>query len=58
MEDHKSEIDKWDFGAGIYISFYLLRSSLLEDNNCTSELVSELMKYSKAKLLNRVYKTS
>ncbi|KAF5739041.1 hypothetical protein HS088_TW12G00239 [Tripterygium wilfordii] len=40
MEDHKSEIDKWDLGAGIYVSFYLLRSSLLGDNNTMTELDS------------------
>jgi nuclear pore complex protein Nup98-Nup96 len=39
MEDQKSEIENWDLGAGIYISFYLLRSSLQEDNNTMSELV-------------------
>lgn len=38
MEDHKSEIEDWDLGAGIYISFYLLRRSLQEDNNTMSEL--------------------
>ncbi|KAA8541971.1 hypothetical protein F0562_023123 [Nyssa sinensis] len=38
MEDHKSEIEDWDLGAGIYISFYLLRSSLQEDSNTMSEL--------------------
>lgn len=43
MEDHKSEIDKWDLGAGLFISFYSLRSSLMEDNNSMSELVSELI---------------
>ncbi|XVF24688.1 hypothetical protein REPUB_Repub13aG0148800 [Reevesia pubescens] len=40
MEDHKSEIENWDLGAGIYISFYLLRSSLHEDNNTMGELDS------------------
>ncbi|KAK9281435.1 hypothetical protein L1049_004337 [Liquidambar formosana] len=40
MEDHKSEIEDWDLGAGIYISFYLLRSSLQEDNNTMNELDS------------------
>ncbi|KAF5726971.1 hypothetical protein HS088_TW22G00657 [Tripterygium wilfordii] len=40
MEDHKSEIDKWDLGAGIYVSFYLLRSSLQGDNNTMTELDS------------------
>ncbi|PON79848.1 Peptidase [Parasponia andersonii] len=40
MEDHKSEIDNWDVGAGIYISFYILRSSLLEDNDTMTELGS------------------
>ncbi|KAM7480292.1 hypothetical protein LguiA_028505 [Lonicera macranthoides] len=38
MEDHKSEIEDWDLGAGIYISFYLLRSSLQEDSNTMTEL--------------------
>ncbi|XP_058004732.1 nuclear pore complex protein NUP96 isoform X1 [Hevea brasiliensis] len=38
MEDHKSEIENWDLGAGIYISFYLIRSSLQENNNTMSEL--------------------
>ncbi|KAI4325228.1 hypothetical protein MLD38_030645 [Melastoma candidum] len=28
MEEHKSEIENWDFGAGIFISFYSLKSSL------------------------------
>ncbi|GMY06090.1 nuclear pore complex protein NUP96 [Fagus crenata] len=40
MEDYKSEIENWDLGAGIYISFYLLRSSLQEDNITMSELDS------------------
>ncbi|KAM6586011.1 hypothetical protein CsatB_013013 [Cannabis sativa] len=40
MEDHKSEIDNWDLGAGIYIAFYFLRNSLLEDNDTMSELDS------------------
>ncbi|KAK0578868.1 hypothetical protein LWI29_017512 [Acer saccharum] len=40
MENHKSEIENWDLGAGIYISFYLIRSSLEEDNNTMSELDS------------------
>ena len=39
MEDHKSEIEDWDLGAGIYISFYVLRSSLQEDNDTISEMV-------------------
>lgn len=39
MEDHKSEIEDWELGAGIYISFYLLRSSLQEDNNTMTEMV-------------------
>ncbi|GAV72381.1 Nucleoporin2 domain-containing protein/Nup96 domain-containing protein [Cephalotus follicularis] len=38
MEDHKLEIENWDLGAGIYISFYLLRNSLQEDNNTMIEL--------------------
>ncbi|KAE8696141.1 hypothetical protein F3Y22_tig00110676pilonHSYRG00106 [Hibiscus syriacus] len=40
MENHKSEIENWDLGAGIYISFYVLRSSLQEDNNTMAELDS------------------
>ncbi|KAK8525109.1 hypothetical protein V6N12_029951 [Hibiscus sabdariffa] len=40
MENHKSEIENWDLGAGIYISFYVLRSSLQEDNNTMVELDS------------------
>lgn len=39
MEEHKSEIEDWDLGAGIYISFYLLISSLEEDNDTMNELV-------------------
>lgn len=35
MEGHKSEIDNWEFGAGVYISFYLMRNSLQEDNSMT-----------------------
>lgn len=37
MEDHKSEIEDWDLGAGIYISFYLLRNSLQEDSDAMSQ---------------------
>lgn len=40
MEDHKSEIEHWDLGAGVYISFYLIRSSLQEENNTMCELDS------------------
>ncbi|KAK8618993.1 hypothetical protein V6N13_132963 [Hibiscus sabdariffa] len=40
MENHKSEIENWDLGAGIYISFYVLRSSFQEDNNTMAELDS------------------
>lgn len=42
MENHKSEIENWDLGAGIYISFYLIRSSLQENDNPMSEMVREL----------------
>lgn len=38
MEDHKSEIEDWDLGAGMYISFYLLRSSLQEESTTINEL--------------------
>ncbi|KAK9110620.1 hypothetical protein Sjap_018680 [Stephania japonica] len=31
MENHKSEIADWDLGAGIYISFYHIKSSLQEE---------------------------
>ncbi|KAJ4841593.1 Nuclear pore complex protein nup96 [Turnera subulata] len=40
MEDHKSEIENWDFGAGIYILFYMLKSSFQEDGNAMNELDS------------------
>ncbi|KAK8331472.1 hypothetical protein V6Z11_A10G077200 [Gossypium hirsutum] len=40
MENHKSEIENWDLGAGIYISFYVLRSSFQDDNNTMAELGS------------------
>lgn len=39
MEDHKSEIENWDLGAGIYIKYYNLRSSLKEDENSMNERV-------------------
>lgn len=39
MEDHKSEIEDWDLGAGIYISFYLLRSSLQEDSDTMNQVI-------------------
>ncbi|KAH7683943.1 nuclear pore complex protein Nup98-Nup96 protein [Dioscorea alata] len=32
MEEHKSEIADWDLGAGIYIDFYVLKSSLQEED--------------------------
>lgn len=43
MDDYKSEIENWDLGAGIYISFYLIRSSLQEDDNSMSGLVGSLI---------------
>lgn len=39
MEAHKSEIENWDLGAGIYISFYQLKSSLQEDMDTMNEMV-------------------
>ncbi|VVA91483.1 unnamed protein product [Arabis nemorensis] len=39
MDDHKSEIENWDLGTGIYISFYLLKSSLEEECDSMSELM-------------------
>ncbi|KAL6497104.1 hypothetical protein OROGR_029033 [Orobanche gracilis] len=38
MEDYKSEIEDWDLRAGLYISFFLLRSSFQEDSNTMTEL--------------------
>lgn len=32
MEEHKSEIADWDLGAGIYIDFYVIKSSLQDDD--------------------------
>jgi nuclear pore complex protein Nup98-Nup96 len=43
MEDHKSEIENWDLGAGIYVSFYSIRSSLPDANNIMNELVKKLV---------------
>nr|KYP48133.1 Nuclear pore complex protein Nup98-Nup96 [Cajanus cajan] len=40
MEDHKSEIENWELGAGIYISFYLMRNSLQGDADAMTELDS------------------
>lgn len=40
MEEHKSEIENWDLGAGIYISFYSIKSALLEDDDSMNGLVS------------------
>lgn len=40
MEEHKSEIDDWDLGAGIYISFYLLKSCMQSDNDTMTNLDS------------------
>lgn len=39
MDHRKSEIENWDLGAGIYMSFYLLKSSLEEDADTMLELV-------------------
>ncbi|KAK1302990.1 hypothetical protein QJS10_CPB12g01286 [Acorus calamus] len=39
MERHKSEIADWQLGAGIYIDFYELRSSL-QDEDITSDMDS------------------
>lgn len=40
MEDRKSEIENWELGAGIYISFYWMRNSLQGDTNGMTELDS------------------
>ncbi|CAI0628318.1 unnamed protein product [Linum tenue] len=37
MEEQKSEIENWDLGAGIYISFLQLKSSFREDNDTMNE---------------------
>lgn len=46
MDDRKSEIENWDLGAGIYMSFYLLKSSLEEDADTMVELVRLLISLS------------
>lgn len=51
MEDHKSEIENWDLGAGIYISFYLIRSSLQEADNTMNKLVWHIILYDMAVFL-------
>lgn len=50
MEDHKSEIENWELGAGIYISFYWMRNSLQGDTSAMTELVCQLIK--KDQILN------
>ncbi|KAH9609004.1 hypothetical protein KSS87_020553 [Heliosperma pusillum] len=45
MEDSKSGIEDWDLGAGIYISFYLLRSSLRGDDDDMTKLVTNEVKW-------------
>ncbi|KAL8226116.1 hypothetical protein R6Q57_018673 [Mikania cordata] len=42
MEDHKSEIENWELGAGIFITFYSLKSSLKDDDDTMTELVTSL----------------
>ncbi|CAN0838877.1 Nuclear pore complex protein NUP96 [Linum grandiflorum] len=37
MEEHKSEIEDWELGAGIYMSFFMLKSSFEEDNSTMNE---------------------
>jgi len=43
MEDYKSEIENWEFGAGIYISFYSMRNSLQGDANAMTDLVRSML---------------
>lgn len=38
MEEHKSKIADWDLGAGIYIDFYVLRSSLQEEDSMSESV--------------------
>lgn len=45
MEDHKSEIENWDLGAGIYLTFYALRTSLKENDDTMTELVRKFFRY-------------
>nr|GEY06155.1 nuclear pore complex protein NUP96-like isoform X1 [Tanacetum cinerariifolium] len=45
MEDHKSEIENWDLGAGIYIKYYTLRRSLKEDESSMNEPVCNSVTY-------------
>jgi nuclear pore complex protein Nup98-Nup96 len=45
MEDFKSEIENWDLGAGIYISFYLMRNKLQGDTNAMTELVWPMLAF-------------
>lgn len=42
MEEYKSEIENWELGAGIYIAFYSVRSSLLDDDSIMGEPVSTI----------------
>ncbi|CAI9267393.1 unnamed protein product [Lactuca saligna] len=44
MEEHKSEIENWDVGAGIYMTFYTLRISLEEDDDAMTEMQVSLKK--------------
>ncbi|XP_031398097.1 uncharacterized protein LOC116208693 [Punica granatum] len=39
MEDYKSEIENWELGAGIYISFYSIKSSFLDEESRMGEPV-------------------
>lgn len=39
MEEYKSEIDDWDLGAGIYVSFYVLKSDMKEDDGTKTKPV-------------------
>lgn len=56
MEDHKSEIEDWDLGAGIYISFYVLRSSLQEDNDTMSEMVRKSISMCHVALFSNIFR--
>lgn len=42
MVEYKSEIENWDLGAGVYISFYSIRSSLLDNDSIMGEPVSTI----------------
>ncbi|XP_050232250.1 nuclear pore complex protein NUP96 [Mercurialis annua] len=49
MEDYKSEIENWELGAGIYLSFYLIKSSFQEGFDTISKRESPESKSSECR---------